>query len=248
MIVKELVYRGKSKDVYRRDDGNLEFYFKDAVTGTIGDNGQLILDPGFDTVAGEIPGKGRVSCAFSTHFFKLFTQKGVPNHYIETVDERTMVVEPAELIRVQGLYNLEFIYRNNAHGGFLRRYPFVPFCRNLHGLIETTTKGAIDHLITDDALVELGIMSREELRYAKSLIRRISKIVREELSRKNLHLIDGKIELGRIRGQIKLIDDISPDVMRVCRGAELDEGGNCPVNCKGENVLSPLELYEAVFV
>lgn len=246
--MKELVYRGKSKDVYRRDDGNLEFYFKDAVTGTIGDNGQLILDPGFDTVAGEIPGKGRVSCAFSTHFFRIFSKKGIPNHYIETVDDRTMIVEPAELIRVKGLYNLEFVYRNNAHGSFLRRYPFVPFCRNLHGLVEITTKGVTDQLITDDALIELGIMSREELRYAKELIGRINKIVREELSGKSLHLIDGKIELGRIGGQIRLIDDVSPDVMRVCRGAELDGEGNCSVNCRGENVLSPLELYEAVFV
>ena len=47
---------------------------------------------------------------------------------------------------------------------------------------------------------------------------------------KGLHVIDGKFELGRLKygdGKIVLIDEISPDVLRVCRGFSPDKGGNC---------------------
>lgn len=50
-----------------------------------------------------------------------------------------------------------------------------------------------------------------------------------------------KIELGRIDGKIQLIDDISPDVLRVCK-AKIDKNGNCLVKCEGKNILGPLKL------
>ena len=153
-----------------------------------------------------------------------------------------MVVRPAELLVIPGLYNLEFVYRNNAHGSFLRRYPFVPFCRALDGLVEITTKGETDQLITEEILVKLKILSQKELNYAKESTRKIGQVLTQEFRKKNLHLIDLKIELGRINGKIKLIDDISPDVLRACRGAKIDKNGNCLAKCDGKKVLTPLEL------
>jgi len=237
----KLKYQGKTKDVYERKDGNLEFHFKDTATGTIV-KGKTVFDPGQDSVVGKMPGKGKISCAFATYFFKLLAKKGIPNHYIDTPQETVMIVKPAEFLVIQGLYNLEFVCRNNAHGSFLRRYPFIPFCKALHGMVEITTKGETDCLIIDEALVELGIMSQRELEQAKKLTKEIFSILTDELAKRNLHLIDGKIELGRIDGQIKLIDDISPDVLRVCKKARIDKNGNCLAKCDGKNILDPLEL------
>ncbi len=241
--MNKLLYEGKSKNVYKRDDGKIEFHFKDAATGAI-INGKTVFDPGRDSVVGEIKGKGKVSCKFTTFFFKKLTEKGIPNHYIETKGENVIVAREAKLPRIEGLYNLEFVYRNNAHGSFLRRYSFVPPCMNLNGLIEITTKGKTDHLINDDTLVRLGILTSEELREAKDITRRVFEIVERELKNKGLHLIDGKIEIGKIDGKMHVIDDVSPDVMRVCRESELDEKGNCKADCKEGNVLGPMELYK----
>lgn len=243
----QLIYTGKSKNVYKRDDGNLEFYFKDAATGMIRDDGTVIFDPGYDTVAGEIPGKGKVSCAFTTYFFKLLQDQGVLSHYVEALDDRRIVVNEAELLRIPGLYNLEWVYRNNAQGSFVRRYPFVPLCKDLHGLVEIYTKGDTDTLIVDDALVEIGVLTRKELEDGKKLVKKINSIVSNEFKKLGLHLIDGKVELGRVGKRIMLIDDISPDVMRVCKGCKLDNEGNCTVDCSGKNVISPMELYKEVF-
>ncbi len=239
----KLVIDGKTKSVYERPDGNLEFHFKDDATGYIGQNtGKPVFDSGYDKVVGQIKGKGRVSCQFSSYLFKLLNKRGVPTHYIETTGENVMVVKPAALLGMksesdvegaQDLYNLEWVFRNQAYGSFWRRYPSVKPGRSIDKLVEVYSKGLpgdSDILMVDDTLMELGIMTHEEVDYTKKMLREIADLLYEECEKRGLHLIDGKCEFGRNKdGEIFLIDDISPDVIRVCRGAKLDENGNCTV-------------------
>lgn len=154
MAEKNLVYRGKSKDVYLVDSGpragKYRLVFTDRATGYIA-NGEVVFDPGRDAVVGEIPGKGAIACRFATHFFKRLREHGIPSHYIDTVGDNEMIVEPAaplsmpaeapDLPGAAPLANLEFTWRNNATGSFWRRYPFVMPCRNLNRVVEAWTKG-----------------------------------------------------------------------------------------------------------
>jgi len=81
-------------------------------------------------------------------------------------------------------------------------------------------------------LEETGAMSREEIAYSVELVKNIAEIVCEEFKSKNLHVIDGKFELGRLKygdGKIVIIDEISPDVLRVCRGYSPDKDGDCKI-------------------
>ena len=71
----DLLYRGKTKDVFTRPDGNLEFHFKDDATGYVID-GKPVFNSGYDKVVGQIPGKGKISCQFTKYFFELFEEKG----------------------------------------------------------------------------------------------------------------------------------------------------------------------------
>ncbi|MBN2481387.1 MAG: hypothetical protein JXB19_06590 [Bacteroidales bacterium] len=245
MAEKNLVYRGKSKDVFNITEGpyagKYRFVFTDKATGYI-ENGKVVFDPGYDTVVGSIPGKGAIACRFATHFFKLLKEKAIPSHYIDTINENEMIVEPAFPLRMPvespefpgsaPLLNLEFTWRNNATGSFWRRYPFVRPCRNLHKVVEAWTKGDTDILITMEALEATGAMTKEEIERSVELVKNIAEIVTEEFESNNLHVIDGKFELGRLKygdGKIVLIDEISPDVLRVCRGYSPDKTGNCTV-------------------
>lgn len=239
------VYRGKSKDVYAITEGphagKYLLVFKDEATGYM-ENGTPVFDPGYDTVVGEIPGKGAIACRFATYFFRLLKEKGVPSHYIDTITEHEMIVEPAEplglapespkLPGAEPLMNLEFTWRNNATGSFWRRYPFVKPCRNVHKVVEAWTKGDSDILITFEALEETGALRRDEITRSVELVKNIADIVSREFASKDLHVIDGKFELGRLKhgdGKIVIIDEISPDVLRVCRGYDPDERGDCRV-------------------
>jgi len=243
MADKNLIYSGKSKNVYDIKEGpyagKYRLVFKDDATGYI-ENGKVVFDPGYDTVVGEIPGKGAIACRFATYFFQLLKEKGIPSHYIDTINENEMVVEPAiplsmavespEFPGSAPLLNLEFTWRNNATGSFWRRYPFVRPCRNIHKVVEAWTKGDSDILITMEALEETGAMSRDEIVRSIELVKDIAEIVSQEFTSKNLHVIDGKFELGRLKygdGKIVIIDEISPDVLRVCRGYAPDAKGNC---------------------
>ncbi|MBW2976490.1 hypothetical protein KY347_03525, partial [Candidatus Woesearchaeota archaeon] len=203
------------------------------------EDGKPVFDPGYDNVVGEIPGKGAIACKFATHFFKLLKEKNIPSHYIDTADENVMIVHPAVPISMpvqapefEGsapLQNLEFTWRNNATGSFWRRYPFVKPGKNLNIVIEAWSKGDKDVLITFESLEAAGVMTPKEIEHVKNLVRDIANAVSGEFASKGLHVIDGKFELGRLKegGEITLIDEISPDVLRVCKGYEPDENGDC---------------------
>src|SRR4030043_1309347 len=205
MSEKNLVYRGKSKDVFNITEGTYtgkyRFVFTDRATGYI-ENGKTVYDPGYDNVVGDIPGKGAVACRFATHFFKLLKEKGIPSHYIDTIKDNEMIVEPAiplsmpvespEFPGSAPLLNLEFNWRNNATGSFWRRYPFVRPCKNLHKVVEVWTKGDSDILITMAAIEATGAMSKDEIARSVELVKNIAEIVSQEFTVNNLHVVDGK--------------------------------------------------------
>jgi phosphoribosylaminoimidazole-succinocarboxamide synthase len=243
MSEKNLVYRGKSKDVFNITEGaytgKYRFVFTDRATGYF-ENDKIVFDPGYDTVVGDIPGKGAIACRFATHFFKLLKEKGIPSHYIDTIKDNEMIVEPAiplsmpmespEFPGSAPLLNLEWTWRNNATGSFWRRYPFVKPCKNLNKVVEAWTKGDSDILITMEALEATGAMNKDEIAFSVDLVKKIAEIVTMEFAAKGLHVVDGKFELGRLKygdGKIVLIDEISPDVIRVCKGYSPDENANC---------------------
>ena len=241
--MEKLVYSGKSKDVFEIAEGpyagKYRFVFTDRATGYI-ENGKTVFDPGYDSVVGEIPGKGAIACRFATHFFKVLKAHGIPSHYIDTVKDNEMIVEPAiplsmpaaspEFEGAAPLQNFEFTWRNNATGSFWRRYPFVRPCKNLHKVVEAWTKADVDTLITMEAVEEAGAMTRDEIEQSVTLVKNIAHIVSREFEAHKLHVIDGKFELGRLKygdGSIVIIDEISPDVLRVCRGFSPDDDGHC---------------------
>mgnify|MGYP001054462087 CR=1 FL=1 len=87
----EVVFRGKTKDVYRTTDGKYMLKFKDDVTGADG-----VFDPGANQVGLALEGAGEAALRLSKYFFELLHEKGIPTHYITAdVTDKTMTVEPA---------------------------------------------------------------------------------------------------------------------------------------------------------
>ena len=249
----ERLYVGKTKDVFRIEEkdgighvGKFVMLFKDSATGYVIDKGEpterVVLDSGYDTVVGEIPGKGIVDCQSTTYFFSLLENKGIPTHFIEKLDERRITVEPAMLFSLKNeaedyegsanLINLEVVFRRNYYGSLWRRHPHKKPGNVLNNLVEIYSKGLPnepDILMRDDTLVELGVMKLEEIGEVKTLTKRVADILSEEFTRRNLHLIDGKIEVGKRKsdGKIMVIDEISTSVFRACKGFVQDDKGNC---------------------
>ncbi|MEI3607304.1 phosphoribosylaminoimidazolesuccinocarboxamide synthase [Pseudogracilibacillus sp. SE30717A] len=224
-----LVYTGKTKDVYRLDNGNVKLIFKDDVTGEDG-----VFDPGANTVGLTVEGAGKSGLKMTTYFFKKLQEKEIPTHYIESdLEKVSMTVKDAQMFG----NGLEVICRYRAVGSFYRRYG--AYCKegqSLDGFVEVTIKDDErgDPPISKEALVALKILNEEEYDQLEKLTKQISKIIKTELEQKQLYLYDIKLEFGRDQtGHIMLIDEIS--------------GGNMRVYDAEENYIAPLELEKLLF-
>ncbi len=219
----EKIYTGKTKDIYRQENGNYVLKFKDDVTG---ENG--VFDPGANTVGLSIEGVGKEGLKITRYFFEILKSKGIKTHYIDSnIDENTMTVLPAKVFGK----GLEVICRFKAVGSFVRRYgAYVSGGEDLDTYVEFTLKddGRGDPLITKDALIMLGILSETEYKQIVALTKKICTIIKDVLHEKELTLYDIKLEFGRVKDEVVLIDEIS--------------GGNMRVY-KGTRTVAPTELY-----
>lgn len=211
----ELLYKGKTKDVYDIEDGMCLLKFKDDVTG---ENG--VFDPGANTVGLTMDGAGQAGLRLTTYFFERLNELGIPTHYIESdISESTMKVKKA---RPFG-NGIEVICRYRAVGSFTRRYGmYAEEGQKLDAFVEITLKDddRNDPPIDQEALAMLGILTKDEYKVLVDLTKRISGIIKDELEKKGLELYDIKLEFGRIGedNHIALIDEISGGNMRAYDG------------------------------
>ncbi|ATP39713.1 phosphoribosylaminoimidazolesuccinocarboxamide synthase [Solibacillus sp. R5-41] len=211
----ELVYTGKTKNVFKLEDGNFLLKFKDDVTG---ENG--VFDPGANTVGLTIDGAGLAGLRLTSFFYSKLNELNVPTHYVDTnFDDATMTVKPATVFGK----GLEVICRFKAVGSFLRRYgAYVSEGQDLDAFVEVTIKDdeRLDPPISEDALAMLNLLTHEEYAILKERTIEISKFVAAELGKKGLTLYDIKLEFGRDAktNEIILIDEISGGNMRAFKG------------------------------
>lgn len=211
------IYEGKTKDVYKTEDGKIVLKFKDDLTGEDG-----VFDPGANTVGLTVEGAGEAALRMSTYFFKKFAEKGLPTHYINSnLKEHTMTVKNVQMFGD----GLEVIVRYRAVGSFYNRYR--AYCKEgqpLNGLIEMTIKDDEkgDPTITQEILEALNILSKETYEKIVQLAKESSQLIFDDLDEKGLELYDLKLEFGKDveTGEILIIDEISGGNMRVYKNGK----------------------------
>ena len=213
----EKIYVGKTKDVYKLDNGNVLLKFKDDCTGKDG-----VFDPGENAVGLTIEGIGKANLETSIHFFEILKDAGIKTHYLRaTVEDATMEVLPATVFGK----GLEVICRLVATGSFIRRYgDYIEDGTPLPGgYVETTLKDDAkgDPLITSEGLAALGIMSEEMFASMKEQTLKITEIVAADLKKKGLDLYDIKFEFGYNNDEVILIDEIASGNMRVYKDGKI---------------------------
>src|SRR5690606_28560994 len=101
---KDFIYEGKAKQVYSTEDPDLVIvYYKDDATAF---NAQK---------RGTVADKGEMNNKISTLIFEYLIQKGIPTHYIETLNEREQLVKKVDIIP------LEMVVRNYVAGSMAQR-------------------------------------------------------------------------------------------------------------------------------
>ncbi len=228
----KLVYKGKTKDVYSLENGNVLLKFKDDCTGKDG-----VFDPGENSVGLTIDGIGKANLQSSVHYFELCKKAGIKTHYVSAdLENATMEVLPAECFGKElGGGGLEVICRLVATGSFIRRYgEYIKDGTPLEGgYVECTFKNDEkgDPLVTGEGLVALKVMTKEMFESLKAQTLAITKIVADDLKSIGLDLWDIKFEFGYNNGEVILIDEIASGNMRVY---------------KDGTIVTPTELTELI--
>ena len=207
----EKLYAGKTKDVYKLENGNVLLKFKDDCTGKDG-----VFDPGENTVGLTIEGIGKENLKTSIYYFELLRQAGIKTHYVSAnIEEATMEVLPGKVFG----HGLEVICRLVATGSFIRRYgEYIKNGTPLeNGYVECTFKNDEkgDPLVTSEGLEALGVMSMAQFNQMKEQTLKITKIIADDLKTIGLDLWDIKFEFGYNNDEVILIDEIASGNMRV---------------------------------
>jgi len=211
----KLLGKGKAKDIYETDDGEILFDYTERVTA-------------FDGLKkAEFSSKGKVCCRLSEFWFRMLEAEGIRTAYLGCHDDHSMRQKKVEIIPV------EVILRNYLTGSLWKRYrageaPLPPGTEEREGAeipdgyVEFTTKfEKVDRPVTVEEVLEKGWLTRDEMNYIVETTRKINSIMKEYLEKRGILLVDFKIEYGRRDGEILLADEVgTPDV---CRFWDLEE-------------------------
>ncbi|MEN0057321.1 MAG: phosphoribosylaminoimidazolesuccinocarboxamide synthase [Bdellovibrio sp.] len=198
----ELIYKGSVKDLYKKEK-NLIFKYS---------NRYSIFDWG--EMPDEIPRKGEALASMAASFFEHLVKKGIPSHYISTVDSSSIAVQAVNVLRpewVEGQYDysiyedrplhalvpLEVIFRKylgqgNSLEGRLKKNP--AYVADL-GLTTVPTAASV----FEPALIEFSTKLETSDRY----------LTRQEIRDMNV-VTEGELQTIRVQTQsvVKELDDL----------------------------------------
>ena len=194
------IYEGKAKKIYETDEKDLYIQeFKDDATA-------------FDaTKRGTIKDKGIVNNKISTKLFELLEENGIKTHFVRLLSDREMLVKRLEIIPV------EVTMRNVVAGGMAKSLGLEEGIKLKEPVLEYHYKNdkLHDPLFNEYHIKALGIATNEEMRIIDDYSFKINEVLKDFFSKRNLELVDFKLEFGRHNGEILLGDEISPDTCRL---------------------------------
>ena len=203
------LYDGKTKTVMLDEETNVtHLFFKDTATG---ENG--MFDPGYNTVGGSVEGKGNIGLQVSKYFFEVMEANGIPTHYLGAdLDKNLMKV------RTLTVPKLEFVLRYFTAGSMSRRFDLEEGIVFDPPYTEVTLKSDEqgDPLITERLCIMKGMLVPGQYDEALGVLVRVGEVLKKEMAKMDLTLIDFKIEVGYDEtGKMFVADEITPDIWRV---------------------------------
>lgn len=197
------LYEGKAKRLWATENPDtLRMEFKDDATAFNGEK------------KAQFENKGRLNNAISTLIYEMLEKKGVPTHFVKSIDETNVEVRKVEILMI------EVIVRNIAAGSFCKRTGMKEGHVFGEPIVEFSYKSDElgDPLINDDYVREMQLASPEDLAHLRKSARQVNELLCEFFAKCGLKLVDFKLEFGRLVSDpetIVLADEISPDSCRL---------------------------------
>ncbi len=194
------MYEGKAKILYETDDPDLVIqYFKDEATA-------------FDAKKrGIIEQKGVYNNRISSVLFEYLKDNGVRTHFVQQLSDREMLVKRLEIIKI------EVVVRNICAGSLAKRLGLGEGAPLREPILEFFYKNDAlgDPMLNEDHVRLLDLATPQEVRAIRKRAFLVNDLLREFLDRRDMILVDFKLEFGRHHGELLLGDEITPDGCRL---------------------------------
>jgi phosphoribosylaminoimidazole-succinocarboxamide synthase len=197
---KDLLHEGKAKRVYLTDDSHyLLLEFKDDITAF--DGGKKA----------SFARKGEFNCQTSAYLFEYLESYHIPTHFVQAVSNNEMLVKKLQMIPI------EVVMRNIASGSLVKRYGVEDGITLKYPVFELYLKDDARHdpMINETHCFAFGMCTPEEMRAINRITSKINAVLKSFFERRDLLLVDFKVEYGRGEGGIFLADEISADSCRI---------------------------------
>ena len=196
----EKLYEGKAKILYNTSDPDLMIqYFKDDASAFDGKKKGTIVD------------KGVMNNHMSSRIFQFLESEGVETHFVETLNDREMLVKKLDIIPV------EVVLRNIAAGSLRKRLGIEEGRVLDKPILEFFYKSdPLGDPMSNECHVDVfGWATKQEVEILKSEGLKINNLMMKFFKERNIRLVDFKLEFGRHKDKVLLGDEISPDGCRL---------------------------------
>jgi phosphoribosylaminoimidazole-succinocarboxamide synthase len=197
---KELLHEGKAKRVYLTDDARyLLIEFKDEMTA-------------FDGLKkGSFPRKGEFNNQTSAFLFEYLESYHIPTHFVQAVSANEMLVKKLNMIP------MEVVMRNIATGSLVKRYGIEEGKVLDYPIFELYLKDDTRHdpMINETHAYAFGFCTPEQMRTISRITSKVNAVLKSFFERRELILVDFKLEFGKHENDIILGDEISADSCRI---------------------------------
>ena len=203
MTSSKTLYEGKAKKIIKGPKKNtLIQIFKDDATAYNKKKHKIFK------------GKGVINNKISEYIMEFLKSKKIPTHFEKRLNDREQLIKKCQIIPI------EFVVRNIVAGSIAKKLGLKEGTKLKKPLLEYYYKedSLDDPMISRDHVEIFGWANRSELKKIDAMSLKINSLLTNLFKKKNIILVDFKIEFGRLASnpkKIVLADEISPDSCRL---------------------------------
>ena len=203
MTSSKTLYEGKAKKIIKGPKKNtLIQIFKDDATAYNKKKHKIFK------------GKGVINNKISEYIMEFLKSKKIPTHFEKRLNDREQLIKKCQIIPI------EFVVRNVIAGSIAKKLGLKEGTKLKKPLLEYYYKedSLDDPMISRDHVETFGWANRSELKKIDAMSLKINSLLTNLFKKKNIILVDFKIEFGRLTSnpkKIVLADEISPDSCRL---------------------------------
>ena len=203
MTSSKTLYEGKAKKIIKGPKKNtLIQIFKDDATAYNKKKHKIFK------------GKGVINNKISEYIMEFLKSKKIPTHFEKRLNDREQLIKKCQIIPI------EFVVRNVVAGSIAKKLGLKEGTKLKKPLLEYYYKADSldDPMISRDHVETFGWANRSELKKIDAMSLKINSLLTNLFRKKNIILVDFKIEFGRLasnRKKIVLADESSPDSCRL---------------------------------